>query len=276
MGIDLRQDGSTRRAGMATRLRGMIGLAMLLAANAATGVPLACAPQPPDLGAWWSGEDNALDRLGVYPGTLTNGTAYGPGFVGRAFQFDGIDDSMRVGLLGGIGLTETDPLTITAWVNTSTAAASALQSIAGNYMGEGGGSGNFSLYLMIYNGNLVFVIDQRQVAGTSLTTPITNGWHFVAATYDGTTLSLYVDAELRGSIPRSFSGSAANTRGWNIGNFSDETNAVHGYNSSFNGLIDEVTVFSRALGAGEISAILGAGSAGICVPTIFASGFEGD
>jgi hypothetical protein len=135
---------------------------ILPAANATIAVPLACVPQPPDTGAWWSGEDNALDRLGSYPGTLANGTGYAPGLVGRAFQFDGIDDSMWVGFLGGIGLTETDPLTIAGWINTSTTGATS-QTIAGNYMGEGGG----------------------------------------------------------------------------IGNFSDETNAVHGYNSSFNGLIDD-------------------------------------
>lgn len=275
MGIDWLQGGHARAVGAVTGLLRSMLPAALLAAGAASAAPLACAPQPADMGAWWSAEDNPLDRLGSYPGTLLHGTGYGPGLVGRAFQFDGIDDSVLVGFLGGIGLTETDPLSITAWVNTSTAAAAALRTIAGNYMGEQGGSGNFSLYLMISGGNLALVMDQRQVAGTSVTTPITNGWHFVAATYDGSTLALYLDGELRGSTLRNFSGSSANTRGWNIGNFSDETNAAHGYNASFDGLIDEVSMFSRALGANEIGAIFNAGSAGICTPTIFASGFEG-
>lgn len=257
------------------RLRWMVGCLGLLAASASWAVPLACATQPPDLAAWWSGEDNPLDRLGSYPGTLDHGTGYGPGFVGRAFQFDGIDDSMRVGFLGGIGLTETDPVSIAAWANTSTAATAALQVVAGNYMGEQGGSGNFSMYLMINNGNLVFSVDQRQVAGVSLSTPISDGWHFVTATYDGSALALYVDGEARGSNTRNFTGAAANTRGWTVGNFSDETNAGHGYNSSFNGLIDEVTLFGRALSLAEIGSIFGAGAAGICTPTIFANGFEG-
>lgn len=270
-----KQDSLSRCVGRATRLRWMLGLMGLMFAGATAALPLACATQPPDLAAWWSGEDNPLDRLGSYPGTLDHGTGYGTGFVGRAFQFDGIDDSMRVGLLGGIGLTETDPLTIAAWVNSVAVEATATQTIAGNYMGEQGGSGNFSLYLRIYDGSLSFVMDQRQVAGTSLSTPITNGWHFVTATYDGSTLALYVDGQSRGSTPRNFSGSVANTRGWNVGNFSDETNTAHGFNSGFNGRIDEVTVFGRALSAAEIGAIFDAGSFGICTPTIFASGFEG-
>jgi hypothetical protein len=275
MGIDVRRYWCNRRIGTSAGLRCTLGLAALLAANATIAVPLACVPQPPDIGAWWSGEDNALDRLGSYPGTLANGTGYAPGLVGRAFQFDGIDDSMWVGFLGGIGLTETDPLTIAGWINTSTTGATS-QTIAGNYMGEGGGIGNFSLYLRIDFSALSFAINQRQLQGASVATPITSGWHFVAGTYDGTTLALYVDGELRGSTLRNFSGSTPNTRGWNIGNFSDETNAVHGYNSSFNGLIDEVALFTRALSVDEIGAIFNAGSDGICVPTIFASGFEGD
>lgn len=270
-----KQNDLSRSAGCATRLRWMLGLMGLMFAGATAALPLACATQPPDLAAWWSGEDNALDRLANYPGILDHGTSYGPGFVGRAFQFDGSDDSMRVGLLGGIGLTESDPLTIAAWVNSLAVEATATQVIAGNYMGEQGGSGNFSLYLRIYEGNLSFVMDQRQVAGTSVSTSITNGWHFVTATYDGSTLAIYVDGQSRGSTPRNFSGSAANTRGWNVGNFSDETNAAHGFTSGFNGRIDEVTVFGRALSAAEIGAIFDAGSLGICTPTIFANGFEG-
>lgn len=260
----------------AGRLACVLGLAALMTAGAAVAAPLDCMAPPAGLAAWWSGEDNALDRLGSFPGTLAHGTGFGPGFVGRAFQFDGIDDSMLVGLLGGVGLTETEPLTIAAWINTGTANAAPLQVIAGNYMGEGGGTGNFSMHLRIDSGNLTFAIDQRQLAGTSVTTSIASGWHFLAASYDGNLMALYVDGGLRESAQRSFTGSTANTRGWTIGNFSDETNAAHGYSASFNGLIDEVAVFARALGAGEVNAIFTAGSAGLCTPTLFANGFEGN
>ncbi|MCC6560459.1 MAG: LamG domain-containing protein [Xanthomonadales bacterium] len=276
MVIDINHDRGASKVARVIWPPCLLALAALLVANAAIAAPLACVPAPPDLGAWWSGEDNAFDRLGNYPGSLTNGVGYGPGFVGRAFQFDGIDDSMRVGLLGGIGLTETGPFTIAAWVNTRASDLPALQVIAGNYMGEGGGIGNFSLYLRIDSGNLLFAINQRQLADTYVNTAIANGWHLVVATYDGSVMALYVDGELRGSTPRTFSGSTPNTRGWNIGNFSDETNSAHGFNSSFNGLIDEVALFSRMLSAGEISSIFNAGGDGICTPTIFADGFESD
>lgn len=265
----------TRSAGWATRLHVMLALLLLPLVGTPAAAQAACTPQPPGLAAWWAGEDNAMDRLGSHHATLTNGTGFAAGFVGRAFQFDGIDDQMRAGLLGGIGLTETDPLSIAAWVNSANVAATTVQVIAGNYMGEQGGSGNFSIHLRISDGNLTVSIDQRQLAGSSVSTPISNGWHFVTATYDGNTLALYLDGLPEGTTPRGFSGSAANTRGWNVGNFSDETNTAHGFNSSFNGRLDEVMVFGRALGAAEVEAIFDAGSLGVCPPMIFASGFEG-
>lgn len=264
-----------RGIGWERRLPTVLALLVLPLAGTPAAAQAACATQPPDLAAWWAGEDNALDQLGIQHAILTNGTGFAAGFVGRAFQFDGIDDQMRAGLLGGIGLTEADPLTIAAWVNSANVAATTVQVIAGNYMGEQGGSGNFSVYLRISDGNLGFSIDQRQVAGSSVSTPISNGWHFVTATYDGNTLALYLDGLPSGSTPRGFSGSVANTRGWNVGNFSDETNAAHGFNSSFNGRLDEVMVFGRALGAAEVEAIFDAGSLGVCPPMIFANGFEG-
>lgn len=241
--------------------------------RSAFGDPV-CAPAPAGMVAWWAGEDSAEDILGSHHGTAQNGLAFAPGWVGRGFDFDGVDDSVLIGMLDTVGLTETAPLSITAWLNSNDVTATTAQVIAGNYMGEGGGTGNFSLYFHIANSQLLFDINQRQIDGNTVSAPISNGWHFVTATYDGSTLSLYLDALFQGSIARTFAGSTNNTRGWNVGNLSDTTNTAHGYNSTFNGLLDEVTIFDRALGAAEISAIHAAASAGLCWPIIFANGFE--
>ena len=85
-------------------------------------------------------------------------------------------------------------------------------------------------------------------------------WHFVAATFDGSTQRLYVDGALEAS--------AINTNpAWNdnhhfcIGRYCDA-----GGNSfvTFSGLIDEVEIYNRALSASEVQAIHNAGSAGKC------------
>jgi hypothetical protein len=230
-----------------------------------------CALQPTQMVAWWRGEDNAEDSIGIHDGTLVNGTDFDEGRVGRAFNFDGVDDAVHVGMIGNLGVAESGPLSIATWVNSYNLSRylGDSQTIAGNYMGEqDGGTDGFSVYLGIYDSNLTFAINQRQLAGDSITTTISEGWRFVTATYDGTTLHLYLNGELKGSGARSFSGSAANTRGWDIGNFSPQTNASHGFESSFYGLIDEVQLFDRALSAKEIAAIYVAGYEGVCTPQI--------
>lgn len=227
-----------------------------------------CASQPTQMVVWWRGEDNSEDSIGTYDGTLVNGTLFDEGKVGRAFSFDGVDDAVHIGMIGNLGVTESGPLSIAAWVNSSDLSRHAddIQVIAGNYMGEGGGTDGFSTYLAIYNSDLSFAINRRQIDGNTATTPISEGWQFVTATYDGTSLYLYLNGELKDSVARSFSGSANNSRGWDIGSFSPETNTSHGFQSSFYGLIDEVQFFDRALSADEIAAIYKAGHEGVCVP----------
>ena len=55
-----------------------------------------CAPPPPGLVSFWPGDDTANDFQGTNHGTLENGAAFGAGQVGRAFSFDGVDDSVLV------------------------------------------------------------------------------------------------------------------------------------------------------------------------------------
>ncbi|MBA4372567.1 MAG: hypothetical protein C0402_06855 [Thermodesulfovibrio sp.] len=222
-----------------------------------------CAPPPSGMVSWWGGDNNALDRAGTNNGTLVNGTTYASGRVGQAFSFDGVDDSVSVGMLGNIGRNEGNSFTVSAWINLLD--INAYQVVAGNYMGEGGDTGNFSTYMGINNGEIMFVLNQRQIDGVSIAVPVAKGWHHVTGTYDGTNIVLYLDGQLKGTVVRSFTGSTDNTRGWYIGNFSPETTAAHGYQSSFSGLIDEVEIFNRALSADEIAAIYNAGSAGQCV-----------
>ncbi len=46
--------------------------------------------------AWWRGEDNTEDSIGVHAGALIEGTNYGAGKAKQAFHFDGIDDYIEI------------------------------------------------------------------------------------------------------------------------------------------------------------------------------------
>ncbi len=230
-----------------------------------------CAPQPTQMVAWWKGEDNTEDSIGTHDGTLVNDTTFADGKIGRAFEFENAGDAVHIGTIDNLGVNESEPFSITSWVNYYDASGFSVgqQVIMGNYMGERGGSnGYFSTYVNIDDSTLMFAINKKQINADYVTAPITEGWRFVTATYDGTYLDLYLDGELMGFTTRSFSGSTANTRGWDIGNFSPETNASHEYDSSFFGLIDEVQLFDRALSAEEVADIYAAGSEGVCIPQL--------
>jgi hypothetical protein len=225
--------------------------------NAAFDVTTAAAGDPNATGlvAWWKGENNAYDSVGGNHGSWIGTPAYSAGQVGQAFSFNGTDDSIGVGMLNNTALNETMPFSIATWINTSD--TSPYQTIASNYMGEAGGTGNYSTYLNINAGELVFGLNQRQVIDDSISTGISTGWHFVTATYDGSALNLYLDGVLKNSTVRHFSGSSDNTRGWYIGNYPPDWVAYIGSNTSFDGLIDELKIYNRPLSPSEISKLAG-------------------
>ena len=83
-----------------------------------------------------------------------------------------------------------------------------------------------------------------------------NTWRHVGATWDGSTLSLYVDGQLEGA--RALSGTIQ---------FSGDPLTIGRHNLAgrgFDGLIDEVEFFNRALSASEMQSIYDAGAAGKC------------
>src|SRR6185369_14512070 len=60
------------------------------------GVTPICTPPPPNMTAWYTAENNAIDVIGGNNGTLSGGIAFVPGKVNQAFSFDGIDDLVTV------------------------------------------------------------------------------------------------------------------------------------------------------------------------------------
>src|SRR5215207_4378172 len=76
----------------------------------------------PSAVGWWRAEGDAFDSAQGHDGILVNvvppATGYGPGRVGQAFSFDGVDDFVAVPDEAALDLT--GDLTIEAWVNPST------------------------------------------------------------------------------------------------------------------------------------------------------------
>jgi hypothetical protein len=163
------------------------------------------------------------------------------GKFGKALSFDGVDDYMDISHSDSI--MPTSAITVEAWVNTQQ--KDVWQGIVGK---------NNNTYPYYYGGYWLgityantfrFWID---IGGTPQTVGSTdiinlNTWYHVVGVYDGSTVKIYVDGILKGSTSATGSITAVTTS-LRIGYTYD--------GSRFNGLIDEVRIYNRALSEEEI------------------------
>ena len=209
-----------------------------------------CTSAPADLIAWWPGEGNANDVVGGHNGVLTNGAAFAAGIVGQAFSFSGSSEGVLIPYSTFTDFSTMSGWTIEAWINPTSFNNQNYPTIYSKgywAVSLGLNSGSGALESWINNAN--------QLVGT-ISVPL-GQWSHVALVYDGTNRTFYVNGRLAGS------GSAPSIT-------SDTSNSAIGSvatldgRSSFNGLIDEVSIYNRALSFDEIAATYLAGSYGKC------------
>lgn len=167
-------------------------------------------------------------------GTITNNPQWVSGVSGTALDFDGIDDYVTIP--NSAILNPTNEITITAWVKNP---------ISGMIISKGNQGDQY--HLRIING-LRFNIN----GGTGLTIPTLmtpNIWHHVAATYDATTMRLYVDGIPIGSPSPTSAMITTGTLPLLIGIRAD---TFGGLLNGYNEMIDEVHIYDIGLSAAEI------------------------
>ena len=106
---------------------------------------------------------------------------------GNALDFDGINDYVNLG--NTFSFPGTTPFTIEGWVNRKT-------TVGGTIFGKYNQSGDEYYLSVNTDGTVVFYRNQTI---TSTKTIPEGKWSHLAATYDGTTMKLYIDGELAGS-----------------------------------------------------------------------------
>ena len=196
--------------------------------------------------SYWNADNHALDVKGSNDGTPRGGTTFASGFLNQAFSLDGV--SRYVEVPDSPSLSLTGPLTLEAKIRLNT--NSVQQAIIEKYDVPGLNG----YFLRIINGKLYAAVCNPTLAGAQqpalgTTTVSTGDWHHVAAVYDGTTIKLYLDGVLDGSVNSSFAptnGSAS----LKIGARGDDAN------TRLNGLIDEVRIYNRALSEAEIQSLM--------------------
>ena len=219
-------------------------------------------------GASSTGSNSGGDGSGA-TGSSSGGSGSGGGSatcsdatpVSKGLVFDGVDDHVTMGVAPELGLEQ---FTIEAWVRrdgsgvvTDTGQGGVhVVPIAGRGRGENDDPDKNVNYLFGFVGeNLGAVFEDNDVHDSHTVisaTPVTRGvWHHVAASYDGTTLRLYLDGMLdgeqeeAGATPQSDSvhhfglGSAFNSLG-------EPKGRLHG-------ALDEVRVWDHARTDAEIA-----------------------
>jgi sugar lactone lactonase YvrE len=224
-------------------------------------VPTAVAA-PSGLVGWWTANNTGADVMGLNNATLFNGATYATGEVGQAFNFDGVND--RISVADSASLKLTTSLTIGGWIKVNAFPASGSGEIF--FRGDDTRS-PYSLSIRSDISQLNFSINGLTDNGSNLTTHLVLGQlTHVAATLDDATglMSIYVNGALAAQTTtetRPYGDlQAASHPGVGIGNTGGYPGTTT--NSPFNGLIDELAVYNRALTPGELLGIFKAGSDG--------------
>ena len=207
----------------------------------------------------WSADGDASDSQDNNPGTLENGAGFAPGEIGQAFNFQN-GSYVNAGTSASLA-----PATITVeyWVYGRSVNSDYTQTLS--RWGNSSSSPNSWIFDYAPNGIYYFSVDNASgtQANAGSAAPLAlNAWHFVAGTYNGTTVSLYVDGQLAGTAP--LTGPIQD----NASTTSFGTKFADGSTHySFNGLIDDVGIYNRALTPAELLTIYNAGDAGIFTQT---------
>lgn len=225
----------------------LLVLAMLL-----TSVLTAADYSPPAAGllGWWRGDGDASDASGHgHTGSLLDGATFGSGLYAQAFSLG--DSYNRVFIPDSPEFMLTNSLTIGAWIYPTDDSWHVLERA-----GSTSGPITYSCGLD-WNLGFLFTIKYSPANGAEvqLHAPISyNRWTQVTCTLDGSTgeMRIYMDGEVAAQTTTSYR-PRANLNGEQLALAIGNTPFVGGF--PFNGLIDEVVLYSRALSPAEVQSL---------------------
>jgi parallel beta-helix repeat protein len=191
--------------------------------------------------AWWKFDEGtgtiAYDSVDSNNGTIYGGATWTTGRIGGALSFNGSSNYVDC----GNGPSNYDNITVSAWMQTSTSGV-----LVSNRYNSGGYGTWYTL-----SSTTIELGGNSSGSGAVLltfnTSTLNSLWHHIVYTKDGTNHAIYVD----GSLDQSFTSNADIS--WNvplyIGKRWNKTNSV----GWFNGIIDDVRLYNRALTAEEVN-----------------------
>ena len=197
----------------------------------------------------------ALDSSGLGHHGVVAGPSWTTGRVGRALDFHGTDDHVDVGSFDILsGNSGSNSLTIAAWVKADSFVAAADNRIVSKATGTSNDAHWWMLSTLDSGGEVRLRFRLKTNGSTSVLIASSGGinvgeWTHVAAVYNGSTMKLYKNGSEAGSMAKAGLVSVDGTIPVWIG-------ANPGGELGWDGIIDEVRIYNRALAASEVQALL--------------------
>ena len=206
---------------------------------------------------WLRMNDNNLNDSSSWGNnaTIIMGTNYTTGRFGGGYRFSGCDYGVECPQRGYINLStnfnSSQPFTVSVWVNPTNITWYAW--LIGNRNNWEGSDPGFSLFL--WPGTYAFSIvneTQAYVTRDDSSPEILNRWTLVTGVWNGSTALLYLDGVLKDSTIIS---------GHILEDYGDLWMGTQGSgNGNFNGTMDDLQIYTRALSSQEVKAIYNATS----------------
>ena len=189
---------------------------------------------------------DATDVSGNYDASTVNAITWGgAGEFGTSAAFNGSSSYISA---TGLGITGNSTFTVSTWINTTS---------SGVFFFFGNGALNASFFIQVTSGGNITVGEFDFNLFTSSQTVNDGAWHNIVFTTDGTTSKLYIDGSQTNILANTFNISA------DIMEIGRGTSSYY-----YNGSIDQVRIFNRALRPYEVEALY---TEEYCTPTIVPS-----
>jgi len=223
----------------------------------------------PALLGWWKLDEDQGSVAYDWSGHSNHGTLVGEpqwvaGNIEGALELDGIDDYVSLGDPPGLQITGN--ITLAAWIK-SEGVGGERNIIAKGYVFSPHGEVRLQLNGNSYNAGSLDSDGQHEVSGDGANTDI-GQWVHVAGTYDGSNWNIYRNGQLLNTA-EDIVGAVPVAVGWSIGSRGGDM-----IDQLFEGQVDDVRIYNRALTEAEIKQIMAYPEASSPNPPALATGVK--
>jgi len=234
-------------------------------------ITVGCVTAPAGLAAWWRGEGNGNDSAGTNNASVPSGVAYVTAKVGQGFDLEGNTNQILVPDSPALNVGANEDFSIEAWIlplenpgNYTDYSGEIMTVVGKRYAPDLLTALGYEVFLA--GGRLSFQMDDNpnEYHNYNAGPDLRDGqFHHVAVTVQRNAtngIAFYVDGQLIANFdPTVTPGDLFNSDPLRIGN-----HPVPGVAAFYHGVIDEVSLYHRALGSNEVAALYQAGSEGKC------------